>query len=311
MSNRLEQAIDKLGTEFSTLDLSFHPVTGGKPEDVTSFWPGTENENVMICVFKGKRVYEPFHRQDFFFLNFAYRQSYNALSAKFDNLITVHENECYIGQPYSGYALRGESEKEIVILGVLIRKEAFFQEYLPTIASDSALFRFFLEPQTNRFSDEFIHLTFTKDHPVRKLLELMVMEYAGRQEDTQSILKPMLLALFMHIARSYRLEHRDTEPLTLSGQILRYMADHADAVTLKDIAAHFNYHPNYISALLPRETGHTFSELLLEKRMERAAILLKGTTLPIEEIAAMLGYSNSSNFYKAFKGYYGISPREY
>ena len=30
-----------------------------------------------------------------------------------------------------------------------------------------------------------------------------------------------------------------------------------------------------------------------------------------EEIAAMLGYSNHSNLYKAFKGYFGVSPREY
>ena len=30
-----------------------------------------------------------------------------------------------------------------------------------------------------------------------------------------------------------------------------------------------------------------------------------------EEISAMLGYSNHSNFYKAFKEYYGITPREY
>ena len=29
------------------------------------------------------------------------------------------------------------------------------------------------------------------------------------------------------------------------------------------------------------------------------------------EIALMLGYSNSSNFYKAFREYYGVSPREY
>ncbi|MBR5111581.1 MAG: AraC family transcriptional regulator [Clostridia bacterium] len=36
-----------------------------------------------------------------------------------------------------------------------------------------------------------------------------------------------------------------------------------------------------------------------------------GTTLSIEEIAAMLGYSNHSNFYKAFKEYYGKTPREY
>ncbi|WP_442911432.1 helix-turn-helix domain-containing protein [Lachnoclostridium sp. An76] len=31
----------------------------------------------------------------------------------------------------------------------------------------------------------------------------------------------------------------------------------------------------------------------------------------VEEIAAMLGYSNSSNFYKAFREYYHQSPREF
>ena len=45
--------------------------------------------------------------------------------------------------------------------------------------------------------------------------------------------------------------------------------------------------------------------------MELAVSLLKGTDLFIEEIAAMSGYSNNSNFYKAFRSYYGKSPREY
>jgi AraC-like DNA-binding protein len=45
--------------------------------------------------------------------------------------------------------------------------------------------------------------------------------------------------------------------------------------------------------------------------MERAVLLMKNTTLSIEEISAMLGYSNHSNFYKAFKEYYGVTPREY
>ena len=45
--------------------------------------------------------------------------------------------------------------------------------------------------------------------------------------------------------------------------------------------------------------------------MERAAGLLSATELSVEEIAYMLGYSNSSNFYKAFRGYYHASPREY
>ena len=45
--------------------------------------------------------------------------------------------------------------------------------------------------------------------------------------------------------------------------------------------------------------------------MERAVLLMKSTTLSIEDISAMLGYSNTSNFYKAFKEYYRKTPREF
>ena len=89
------------------------------------------------------------------------------------------------------------------------------------------------------------------------------------------------------------------------------MGNHSDVVTLKDIAAHFSYHPNYISAILHKETERKFTEILLEKRMKRAIILMKNTSLSLEEISTLLGYSNHSNFYKAFKEYYGMTPREY
>lgn len=310
-SKMLNLAINKLGKEFSSLDLTFHQMKEGKRGDVTSFWPGGEDEDILICVFKGASINEPFHRQDFFFINYAYKQDYQALSYKYDNLITIREDECYIGQPYSGYALRGNSGTDLIIIGVLIRKDTFFREYLPTIYTDSDLFRFFIEPQSNKFSDEFIHLSSGKDHAVRSILEAMVMEYADRREDTQRLLKSMLQTLFLQIARRYRIENAKSAPVTLSEKIIQYMADHSDVVTLKEIAAHFSYHPNYISALLHKETGRKFTEILLEKRMERAVLLLKNTTLSIEEITAMLGYSSTSNFYKAFKEYFGVTPREY
>ena len=172
----------------------------------SSYWPGDENEDVLVCVFKGKEISEPFHRQDFFFINYAYEGIYQALSEKYNNLITIGEDECYIGQPYSGYALRANSDTEVTIVGILIRKDSFFHEYLPTVYTDAELFRFFIEPQSNKFSDEFIHLSVTKDHAIRTLLELMVMEYADRKDDTQRILKAMLQALMLEIARRYKIE---------------------------------------------------------------------------------------------------------
>ena len=308
----LALAINKLAHDWSHLNWEFRDFSlDGKP-DKMSQWQGDPDEDIMIVVFKGNHISEPFHRQDFFFIDYAYHLDYNALSAKFDNLITVREGDCYIGQPFSGYALRGDSEvDDIVMIGVHIKKEAFFREYLPALSMDADMFRFFLDPQTDRFSDEFIHLSFEQSSPVRTLLELMVIEYADKKEDTQMILKPMVLSLFMHIARRYRLEKPDVAADSLSGRIIQYIHSHPETVTLKEIADHFSYHPNYISTLLHQELGKTFSQIVLEKRMDRAVILMKGTTLSIEEIAAMLGYSNHSNFYKAFREYYGKTPREY
>lgn len=102
-----------------------------------------------------------------------------------------------------------------------------------------------------------------------------------------------------------------TSTSTLIDQVTAHLEYNADSATLKSTAAHFGYHPVYISRLLPEKTGKAFSQLLLESKMRKAHLLINHTDLSIEKIAAMLGYSNSSNFYKAFKHYYGTSLRRW
>lgn len=307
---KIQTALEKLAAEFSSLDLTFHQIPQSFPGNLTSYWPGAENEDILVCVFKGKQIYEPFHRQDFFFINYAYKNSYQALSEKFDNLITIGEDDCYIGQPYSGYALRAHGNTEAIIIGVLIHKKSFFQEYLPIVYTNSALFKFFLDPETKKFSDEFIHLDFSDDSIVREILELMIVEYANKTDDTQQILKSMLQTLLLEIARKYKIQKTKT-PVSLAEQIMQYVENHSDTVTLQNLAKHFGYHPNYISTLLHKKTGRKFSKILLQKRMERAVLLMKNTDLPLEDISQMLGYSDHSNFFKAFKENFGKTPREY
>ena len=48
--------------------------------------------------------------------------------------------------------------------------------------------------------------------------------------------------------------------------------------------------------------------LLLILRMEKATELLKGTNWPIDQIAAEVGLSGKTNFYRQFKNFYGMSP---
>ncbi len=310
-NDRLQSAIDKLGYDFDHINWTYSNPSAKYDYERIQLWPGETTEDIMICVYKGKQFLEKFHRQNFFFFNYAYKSDYSALSFQSNNRITVHQSECYIGQPFAGYAINDTSEEETIIIGVLIQKDAFFKTFFNVLATDKSLFDFFLTPQKDEKSEDYIHLKFNDDWTVRRLLELMILEYANPQPDTQAVLRPLVLSLMMQVAREYKHATVDKEQLSVTEQVVQYISENFAHISLADLSTHFSYHPNYLSGLLTKELGKTFSQIVLEQRMQRALALLQGTNLPISEIADMLGYSNSSNFYKAFREYYNASPRDY
>ena len=310
-SEKLCDAIENLQEQFLTLNWTYHDSTVGNQSEKMYRWPGDPGDKILICVHKSDGIQELFHRHNFFYFNYTYMGNYDSLSYKYDNRITIREGELYAGQPFAGHALCVHDNQETIIIGVLIQRELVFRAFLPMLSANSRFFHFLLDPATNQFSDEYIHFKIEDDCNIRTLLEMMVIEYADKQEDTQEILKSLALAFLIQIVRQYAIVNREAVSENLSEKIVRYIGEHFDTVTLKDIAKHFSYHPNYISTLLHREIGKPFSEILLEQRMLRAIIMMKGTSLSVEEIALMLGYSNSSNFYKAIRSYYHLSPREY
>ena len=81
--------------------------------------------------------------------------------------------------------------------------------------------------------------------------------------------------------------------------------------SLTDVAAAFHVGLPYLSAEVKRATGSTFKELLLHKRLDKAARLLRETRLTIQEVCAEVGYDNTSYFHRVFRRRYGKSPKEY
>lgn len=60
-----------------------------------------------------------------------------------------------------------------------------------------------------------------------------------------------------------------------------------------------------------REQGCSFSELLAEVRRERALRRLQQPDCRVEQLSRELGFAEPSAFYKAFKGWFGLSPKAY
>jgi Response regulator containing CheY-like receiver domain and AraC-type DNA-binding domain len=308
---QLSNSIKQLQAQFSTLNWCYDDIPSGNTSEKMYHWPGKPEEDIIITVHNSTGTRELFHRHDFFFFNYTYAGEYNSLSYKYNNSIVIKEHELYAGQPFAGHALFAHDNYETIIIGVLIQKETFFHYFLPFLSANTTLLHFFLDPSTNIYSQEFIHFKIENSCGIQLLLEMMIVEYANKQFDTQDILKPLTLSFLTQVARQYTIVSKNPEEKKLSDQILMYIHEHFNHVSLKEIGNYFSYHPNYISTLLTKETGKSFSQIILEQRMERAIILLKDTTLSISEIGSLLGYSNSSNFHKAFRKYYKMSPRTY
>ena len=59
------------------------------------------------------------------------------------------------------------------------------------------------------------------------------------------------------------------------------------------------------------EQQTSFAELLTAVRMQLAEDYLRRTAIGLAELALVLGYSDASNFSKAFKGWYGVTPKRW
>lgn len=60
-----------------------------------------------------------------------------------------------------------------------------------------------------------------------------------------------------------------------------------------------------------REEGHSYAEVVETLRKQKAEALLQDKKLAIYEVGYLLGYSDATAFYRAFRRWYGKSPREY
>ena len=87
---------------------------------------------------------------------------------------------------------------------------------------------------------------------------------------------------------------------------------HADGSlpTIESIAATLNISSATLKRKLKAE-GQSFRGIKDETLHHKAAKLLKDTSQSVEIIAGELGYSDASNFSKAFKGWSGMSPSEF
>ena len=93
--------------------------------------------------------------------------------------------------------------------------------------------------------------------------------------------------------------------------VLSYIDEHyAERISRDELAESLHYSPSYFSSLFHQLSGVTLSEHITDVRMNKAMELLSGSELPVSEVIKRVGYRSEPLFYRAFRGYFGMNPRD-
>jgi AraC-like DNA-binding protein len=84
-----------------------------------------------------------------------------------------------------------------------------------------------------------------------------------------------------------------------------------EEVTVEAVTKELGYTRQYISGRFHRMTGRMLSHFLKEKRLEKAARLLKAGNLRVSQVARRCGFDSENYFRQQFRFRYGMSPRQF
>jgi AraC family transcriptional activator of pobA len=260
-----------------------------------------------ILVPKGKQV--TYSRRNFFKVSLVTGRSKIHYA---DKSIEIHDSVLVFTNPMIPYYWERISEKHTGY--VCIFTEAFFNHFVnikdyPVFQNvDSAVIP--LSPEeTVHFDSLFLRMydELQGNYAYKyDLLRSMLMEIIH----TAQKMRPAIGAPVIGSNASERITALFAEllerqfPIELNNQVVKLNSPSAFANQL-------NIHVNHLNKALKETTGQTTSQLIGERLLQEAKILLKSTNWTINEIAWSLGFEEPNHFSGFFKTRTKITPKEF
>lgn len=180
----------------------------------------------------------------------------------------------------------------------------------------------FMESMLDMFPDP---TAFQRDHsvPIRtagtqweflgELFAAGVREEEEKRPGWEAAVLGNTMLILANLKRAYLERSTGTmkaEKPELTDRITDYIEKHyAERIAVSDLARRF-YVSDSISHLFKQKMGVSIYHYVTQRRLISAKNLI-ADGIALEQIAARVGFTDYSAFYRAFKREYGISPRQY
>lgn len=135
----------------------------------------------------------------------------------------------------------------------------------------------------------------------------MLIENSNKLEELEEF-KFQMISTYCRFVQKYRLD----EYSPLVRKAVTYIRVHlSDQLSLRQIASGIKVSPSYLSRIFNQEAKESISSFITRARVEKAAELLSFSRMPIQNVAAYVGFSDLNYFSRCFKKWMGKTPSEY
>jgi AraC-like DNA-binding protein len=149
---------------------------------------------------------------------------------------------------------------------------------------------------------------------LQALLEKLAGEFYGEDMGNSLYAKGLLIQFLVEVNRLALAEQKkqeEAEETDLVDQVLSYIAGHfTEEISLHKLASMFYVSKYHLSHEFSRRVGTGLYRYIMFRRMMYARELLENG-VPPGEAYQQCGFGDYANFYRSFKSFYGVSPREY
>ena len=121
------------------------------------------------------------------------------------------------------------------------------------------------------------------------------------------------LSIHSHERRADCRSSREHSPPYRKGEYVQnaidYILNHYEGVSVGNVANYLGIDRSYFSTIFRQSQGISPNEFILRVRMKESSHMLLNQSIEIQDIAHHVGYEDSLTFSKAFRRFFGVSPK--
>ncbi|QXP73799.1 helix-turn-helix domain-containing protein [Tenacibaculum sp. AHE15PA] len=276
--------------------------------------PRTIIENIVIKQYKNQTFFDFCKYTTIRFFEIVYIEKGNGTIKINGKTVNYSANNIFVFIPDDIYILQPEKATSVIaikFLKIFFRNTSSQNAILPV----NDWFRK-IEEILNSESHELREMQFETDSDRSHLVSLINMvatEYLNKQSFDIFIIQNSLSVILHLIARNIQYINEENIKEIKSSkiqQIINYIHSNiynSELLSTKSLADEFHMADNYISEYFKKHTDVSLKKYIINYKLKLVETRLKYTDLQYSEIAAELGFTDSSHLNKTFQAYKGTS----